>query len=27
MGFASVAAMAAGLNGWREAGLPVDEAT
>jgi rhodanese-related sulfurtransferase len=27
MGFANVAAMAAGLNGWREAGLPVEEAT
>jgi rhodanese-related sulfurtransferase len=27
MGFAKVSAMAAGLNGWREAGLPVDEAT
>jgi rhodanese-related sulfurtransferase len=27
MGFANVAAMEAGLNAWREAGLPVDEAT
>jgi rhodanese-related sulfurtransferase len=27
MGFANVTVMAAGLDGWREAGLPVDEAT
>jgi rhodanese-related sulfurtransferase len=27
MGFANVAVLAGGLNGWREAGLPVDEAT
>lgn len=27
MGFANVAVLAGGLNAWREAGLPVDEAT
>jgi rhodanese-related sulfurtransferase len=27
MGFANVAVLAGGLNGWREAGLPVDETT